>query len=64
MLDGSFKISFDDAAKGNLGLASFEGVVRNSNRAILIIFWGNIGTSTNNMLDLEGIINGISWALQ
>ena len=28
------------------------------------MLWGSIGNSTNNMAELEGLINVLSWALQ
>ena len=36
----------------------------NSKGIVLSIFWGNIGTNTNNLVELEGLINGLSWSLQ
>ena len=55
----SFKLNFDGATKGNLGPAGFGGAIRNSAGNILSILWGPIGNSTNNMVELEGLINGI-----
>ena len=57
---GSFKFNFDGAAKGNPGPAGFRGTLRNSDGIILSMFWGSIGNNTNDMVELEGLINGIS----
>ena len=61
---GSFKINFDGATKGNPCPTRFGGAIRNSMGIIISIFWGNIGTSTNNHTELEALINGLSWSLQ
>ena len=63
-LEGSFKYNFNVVAKGNPGLAGFEGAIRNLDGIILSMLWGSIGNNTNNMVGLEGLINGLSWNLQ
>ena len=63
-LNGTFKLNFDEAAKGNLGLASFKGAIRDSQERILSIYWGSLGTCTINLVELEGLINKIAWAIQ
>ena len=63
LLAGSFKLNFDGATKGNPGPEGFAGALRNFVGNILSILWGSIGNNTNNMAELEGLINGISWAL-
>ena len=50
LTEGSFKINFDGAPKGNLSPAGFGGVIRNSEGKFLSIFWGSIGTSANNLV--------------
>ena len=57
---GSFKLNIDGAAKGNPGPAGYGGVIRNSKGSILSLFWGSIGSNTNNMAELEGLINGLN----
>ena len=56
---GTFKINVDGAAKGNPGLAGYGGVIINSRGSILSLFWGSIGSNTNNIAKLEGLINGL-----
>lgn len=46
---GFLKYNINGASKGNLGTASFGGVLRDEIRNILSIFHGNLGKSTNNM---------------
>ena len=57
-------MNFDGASKGNPLTASYGGVVRNSKGFIMGVFWGSIGTSTNNGTELEGMIFGMEWAIQ
>ena len=59
--EGTFKLNIDGAAKGNLGPAGYGGVIRNSEGIILSLFWGSIGSNTNNMVELEGVINDLIW---
>ena len=61
---GDFKINFNGAGKGILGPVVFGGAIRDSLDKILSMFWGNMGTSTNNLFRVEGLINGVYWALQ
>ena len=63
-LAGSLKLNVDGAAKGNLGPAGYGGAIRNLKGDILSLFWGSIGSNNNNMVELEGLINGLKWALQ
>ena len=58
LMVGSFKINFDGATKGNSGPVGFGGAIGNSKGIVIRIFWGNIGTNTNNLAELEGLING------
>ena len=60
----SFKLNFDGVTKGNPHPTGFRGALRNLSGIILNMLWGSIGNNTNNMVELEGLINGISWALQ
>ena len=62
--EGTFKLNIDGAAKGNPVPAGYGGVIRNSEGTILSLFWGSIGSITNNMAELEGLINGLIWARQ
>lgn len=57
---GTFKLNYDGATKGNLGPASFGGVFRNSKGDIIWIYDGNIGSSTNNSAELHALEHGIT----
>lgn len=48
----SYKLNFDGAAKGNLGLAGYGGVFRNKVGSVLHIYDGSIGKDTNNAAEL------------
>ena len=55
-------LNFDGAAKGNPGPAGFGGAVRNHEGQMLGIFWGDLGYSSNNLAELEGLVQGLKWA--
>ena len=57
-------MNFNGVAKGDPRPAGFGGVIRYSEGRILSVFWGGIGTNTNNMAELEGLVNEINWALK
>ena len=59
---GTFKLNVDGVAKGNPGPARYCGVIINSKGGILSLFWGSLGTNTNNMAELVGLINDLNWA--
>ena len=63
-LFGSFKLNVDGTAKGNLGPIGYGDAIRNLKGDIINLFWGSIGSNTNNMAELEALINGLKWALQ
>lgn len=52
------KLNFDKASMGDLGLASFEGVFRDDNGHIIHIYVGNLGTNTNNVVELSSLEQG------
>ena len=60
---GAFKLNFDGVSKGNLGPAVFGGVIRDSHGRILSLYWGILGSSTNNLEKLDGLLNGLAWAI-
>lgn len=55
----TFKLNFYGASKGNLGLAGFGGILRNSDGNILQIYYGSIGINSNNSEELEGLWQGL-----
>eukprot|EP00253_Pinus_taeda_P001588 PITA_01588 len=55
----SYKLNFDGAAKGNPGPAGFGGVIRRHNGEAIQVYYGTMGTDTNNAAELEGLWKGI-----
>lgn len=51
----SYKLNFDGAAKGNLGLAGYGGIFRDVVGSALHIYHGSLGRDTNNTAELEGL---------
>ena len=47
-----FKFNIDGASKGNLGEASYGGVMRDEKGNIQVIFYNYPGNATNNMAEL------------
>eukprot|EP00253_Pinus_taeda_P006105 PITA_06105 len=60
----SFKMNFDGAAKGNPGPAGYGGVIRNHNGESMQVYYGTVGSDTNNAAELEGLWKGICLADQ
>ena len=52
---GVFKLNFDLAAKGNPGVASAGGVIRDSEGTIIRTYVGSIGNSTNNAVEFDAL---------
>jgi hypothetical protein len=55
-----FKLNFDGAPKGNLGLARLGGVFRNAVGESLGVYWDFIGENTNNVTELKSLLEGIN----
>ena len=55
-----YNLNFDGETKGNPRMAGFGGTCRNSDGEILHIFLGSIGEDTNNLTELEGMLQGIN----
>ena len=53
-MTGTFKLNFDGAAKGNP--ARYGRVIRNTEGNVLNVFWGDLGETTNNIAELEGLV--------
>lgn len=60
----SFKLNFDGAAKGNPGPAGYGGIIRNHKGESLQVYYGTMGSDTNNVAELEGLWQGIRLADQ
>jgi len=52
---GFLKFNIDGASKGNLGISSFGGVLRDENGCLLFIFHCHLGRATNNMEELMAL---------
>jgi hypothetical protein len=46
--EGSLKLNFDGASKGNPGRTGTGGVIRDSQGKIIRLYTGSLGNSTNN----------------
>lgn len=60
---GFIKINFDGASKGNPGPAGFGATLKNSNGEILCLVVGYLGESTNNAVELTGLLQGLQAAI-
>ena len=58
------EIHFNGVDKGNLGPNGYGGTIKNSKGDIISLLWGSIRNNTNNMVELEVLINGLKWAMQ
>lgn len=52
------KLNFDEASRGNLGLAGLGGVIRNDRGEILHIFYKVLGEATNNEAEFTALEQG------
>lgn len=59
-----YKINFDRASKGNLGLTGFGGAIRNSEGQLVGLYWGYMGMNSNNVEELRGLLEGLTMATQ
>jgi ribonuclease HI len=53
------KINFDGASKGNPGPVGYGATLRNSNGEILCLVAGYLGETTNNAVELTGLLQGL-----
>ena len=53
-----FKLNFDGVEKGNLGASKYGWVCRKSVGEILKFFYGSIEFDTNNLVELEILVQG------
>ena len=60
---GTFKLNFDEASKRNRGPIGLGGAIHNNEGKILGVFWGSLGITTNNVVEMEGLSIGLTWAL-
>jgi hypothetical protein len=63
LLTGFIKINFDGASKGNPGPAGYGAVLRNSRGEILVLAVGYLGETTNNAVELIGLLQGLRVAI-
>ena len=59
-----FKLNFGGVSKGNSGRAGFSGVIRNNHGSITHLFYGNSGFNSNNAVEPDGLIAGLSLVQQ
>ena len=57
-----FKLNFDGVSKGNTGPAGFGGAIRNSEGNMVGLCRGYIGENSNNVAELEGLLEGLDMA--
>jgi hypothetical protein len=57
------KINFDGASKGNPGPAGYGATLRNSRGEILCLVVGYLGETTNNAVELMGLLQGLQIAI-
>ena len=58
----SIKLNFDGAAQGNPKPAGYGGVARDHKGHVMGVYWGDLGKSSNNFAELEGLVHGLCWA--
>lgn len=56
------KLNYDGSAKGNLGVAGFGGVFKNSKGEIIWLYTGSLGIATNNATELHALEHGLDFA--
>ena len=60
---GFIKINFDGASKGNPGPSGYGAVIKNPKGEILILTAGYLGKTTNNAVELIGLLQGLRTAV-
>jgi ribonuclease HI len=58
------KLNFDGASKGNPGAAGYGVVFHNHHGHIILINVGSLGHTTNNAVELWGLIRGLQLAIE
>lgn len=53
------QLNFEGASKGNPGREGFGGIFKNHKGNVLQTFMGSIGWDTNNLVELEGLWQGL-----
>jgi len=59
---GLMKINFDGASKGNLGPTKYGGMFMDVDGKILKVYYGFMGTNSNNVEKLRALIQGLQVA--
>jgi ribonuclease H / adenosylcobalamin/alpha-ribazole phosphatase len=60
----SVKIEADGGSRGNPGPAGYGAVVRDAEGEVLLERYGSLGTTTNNVAEYTGLIEGLKAALE
>jgi len=58
----TFKLNFNGALKQNSGKAGYGGEIKDHTGNIQLIYHGNLGNNTNNVVELIALIKGITLA--
>ena len=58
--EGVYKLNFDGASKGNPGPLGYGFIIRDSRGSLVGFGSGYIGWETNNVAEIEGLLQGIS----
>ena len=62
--EGFLKYNIDGVSKGNSGMASLGGVLRDENGSIISLFYGHLGKATNNMVELMALEQCLEFLIQ
>eukprot|EP00253_Pinus_taeda_P014528 PITA_14528 len=57
--EGSLKLNFDGASRGNPGTTGIGGVIRNQDGEIIHIYYRELGESTNNEMEFVALEHGL-----
>lgn len=59
-----YKLNFDGNYKGNPSPTGYRGAIRNSDGNPVGIYWGYIGMNLNNVVELRGLLEGLSMVVR
>ena len=61
---GFLKLNFDEASKGNPGKSGYGFILRNHKGNIISFGYGFLGIDSNNVAEIEGLIQGLEWVFE
>ena len=59
---GFYKLNCDGASKGSHDLVGYGCIIRDQRGSMLGFKYGNIGWETKNMVEIEGLLQGMEMA--